>query len=424
VFRHFKRFINQEVDEGETLDVIGWEPILLYKGSLSDRTEHYLGGLKGFLKKWYELGYPGITNDAYNLLNLLTLKGNVTGEAVLTMDPVTGPFTELELQAIHKAVNVAYATGKISNRQYSLVWLFIGLGPRNVQIADLKVKDLTDSENGSDKFTINMPRAKQRYKPKRAEFKPRPLLKKVGEVVAAWAEQVKLIGADRAPGIDPGELPLFPAWDLENAPGFEHHSTGWALGSELQAVFNSLTAMSHRTRAPLLITARRFRYTLGTRAAAEGYSKEEIAEMLDHSTTNHVWVYVYARPEMFASAGEALAPDFAWIITAFTGKISGEGGTADTASVIRQPGSEAAGVGRCGGCGDCMAMVPHVCYVCPTFTAFIDGPHQEVLDSLIAERERILAETADERIAHANDNIILAVQEVIVLCNEIAGIVQ
>jgi hypothetical protein len=341
------------------------------------------------------------------------------------MDPETGPFTETELQAIHVALNAAYAAGKITNRQAALAWLFIGIGPRPVQIADLKVKDV-ESKGSTGEFVVNIPRVKQRYLPKRSEFKKRPLLKDIAEIVAAWIEEVKLIGADRVPEIDAGELPMFPEWHQPNAPGFEHHSNGETLGSELSSIFDNLIVTSHRTKGPMSITPYRFRYTLGKRAAEEGYGDLVIADLLDHSGTGCVWIYVHFGPRTMKILNKALAKEFSWLGAAFGGKIVRNEGSTDRVSTIRAPGMapQNAGVGRCGGCGDCTGMAPVACYVCPIFEAFVDGPHEEVLDYLLSDQERILAETGDERIAHANDHIILAVAKVLQLCNEINGAAQ
>ena len=69
--------------------------LLNYKASLTADVAWYLGSLRGFLRKWHRLGLPGVSDDAASVLRELRIKGNAKGVAVLTMDPVEGPYTTL-----------------------------------------------------------------------------------------------------------------------------------------------------------------------------------------------------------------------------------------------------------------------------------------------------------------------------------------
>ncbi len=71
------------------------------------------------------------------------------------------------------------------------------------------------------------------------------------------------------------------------------------------------------------------------------------------------------------------------------------------------------GVGNCGSYGFCGANVPIPCYTCTHFQPWLDGPHQIVLDELIAERERLIKVTGDNQVAAVNDRTIFAVAELI-----------
>lgn len=428
MFCQFK-YLVEDVANGSQLHEITGSHILSYKGNLPKDNLWYLGSLSGFLKKWYELGYSGVKSDAYAVLENSRISKNKTGEAVLTFDPLVGPLDEIELHAIHEAVNTAYAEGVIGNREFSLVWLFMATGARSVQIAGLKVKDLTTrQETGQTTFFINIPRAKQRQVLLRKSFKTRPLIPEVGKVIGTWANQVKTIYAsDNNNGLNSDELPLFPVWNSYNPPGLEHHPEAVALNKELQAVFSKLEVKSHRTGERMQITSKRFRYTLGTRAAMEKNGELVIAELLDHSDTQHVKVYVKCVPEIIEHLDKALAMELAPFADAFAGKIVTDDSAAlrsdDPASLVRYPklDPKEGGVGRCGGCGECNGMVPIACYVCRNFQAWLDAPHEEVLQDLLYERQRLLDETGDERIAFANDNIILAVSQVVQKCSEIKG---
>ena len=75
-------------------------------------------------------------------------------------------------------------------------------------------------------------------------------------------------------------------------------------------------------------------------------------------------------------------------------------------------------VGNCGQFGFCGLLAPVACYTCRSFEPWLDGPHERVLDFLIAERDRLLLQT-DKRVASINDRTILAVAEVVRKCTEI-----
>jgi integrase len=243
------------------------------------------------------LGYPGVTKDAVALLKQLRIKGNVKGEAVLTMDSENGPYSDLEFQAIQHALDMAFEKEDICLEDYVLSWLYMALGQRSIQYAALKVCDVGTGEarDGLTIYTIRIPRAKQRNQLTRDVFKDRVLTPQIGEKILLHAQQVKeqfsnVLG-------DPGQAPLFPAKGKRKnePPGFEYHRTSQSLASSLEGILNKLKVISERTGKPLHITPTRFRRTIGTRAAIEGHGELVIAELLDHTDTQNVGVYVKAR---------------------------------------------------------------------------------------------------------------------------------
>ena len=424
MFAQLKGFLNFAGADGKLLYSISDVEIVNYKGSLPKEHQYYLGSLSGFLQKWHELGYSGIDPAAYSLLRSLRIEGNRKGWAVLTMDPAEGPFTQVELQVIHQAVNKAFAEGDIDSREFSLVWLFMATGARPIQIADLKIKDFhaLQTESGTAEYILRIPRAKQRGALRRAAFKDRPLIPQVGDVIHAYITQVKIeserCASDMASSDD---LPIFPIWNKPNSPGFSHHPDALEVRKEVKELFSKLEVFSHRTGEPIKITPRRFRYTLGTRAAQEKLGPLVIAEMLDHDDTQNVMVYTKATPEIIETIDEALAMELAPLAQAFAGKIVAADDETDRAddptSLVRRPGQD--GVGRCGRCGTCGAAAPIACYTCGNFQAWLDAPHEEILKDLLDERRRLLEVTGDERIAHVNDNAILAVAQVVEECKRI-----
>lgn len=388
-----------------------------YKAHLGKHYEWYLGSIKGFFKKWKILGYPGVDDDAIRLLNSMRIKGSRKGHAVLTMDPIEGPFTENELLTIHEELCIMYSTGGICNREFALVWLSMALGQRLVQFAMLKVKDFIEipANDGSVRFMINTPRAKQRGVVAREQFSERILCNEAGTAIAVWIEQLK---ADAVDNMDPEELPIFPRWGFESPVG-RHHMTAQMLGEELTAAINRLKVISERTGEIIKVDSTRFRYTVGTRAAEEGHGELVIAQLLDHTDTQSVRVYVASTAKMAGIIDKAMAPYMAPIAQAFKGMIIRTDDDCPNGIRISAGSSETGDVGKCGHHGFCGAAAPHVCYVCVNFRPWIDGPHDEVLKELLEERERVLAVTKDKRIVEAKDRIIMAVNQVVTMCNEL-----
>lgn len=423
-FREFYDFVKEIFDKDKPCFQIHSYHILSYKGNIDEEREWHLATLSCFLRQWHNLGYSGVGKDSYDLLNFLTLKANPRkGWAVLTMDPIEGPFTEMELRAIHHEVNSNFNEGNIGIRLYGLIWLFMALGIRPVQIADVKVGDVRSI---AGQYSIDIPRAKQRMSKRRAAYKERPLIREIGEVLDAWIIQVIKDGERFAPGVDSKNLPLFPNWEQKGAFGmFEYHSDGESLSKEIRKFFSMIEVYSHRTKNPIRVTPQRFRYTLGTRAAMEKQGPLVIAELLDHSDIQNVVVYTKATPEIIKILDEALGCVLGRLSKAFKGEIILDsfdtGRPVDPAKLVRLPRLDPrkGGVGYCGTCVGCTANLPYMCYVCPQFKAWLDGPHDDVLKDLLEERRTLLEITNDETMAFANDHLILAVAQVVDMCKEI-----
>ncbi len=424
-FRHFSQCVYER--SGVPLASIAAADIINYRSQLLQSQEWYFSSLKGLLKKWHALGYPGIGQDALALLIQMRSRGNKKGEAILTHDPQAGPFTDNELQAIQAAVNDAYACGNISTQSYVLVWLLIAHGARPIQYASLKIRDLKvlRANDGSTDYLLEIPRAKKRDELIRDSFDTRPLIRELGEAFEAWISLVKLESEKYAPtGVDDGDLPVFPRWDGTNPPGFKFHHSGESLGHEVTKICSSLKVPSERSDEPLHVFSTRFRRTLGTRAAEEGYGPLVIAELLGHSDTQNAGVYVEATQKIMQRVDKVMALQLAPLAQAFSGMVitdpEGVKRGGDPSARIRGFYGQEAGSdnGVCGKHGFCGASAPVACYTCRNFQAWLDGPHIQVLENLLAERERLLQVTGDERIASVHDRTILAVAEVVRLCDE------
>ena len=426
-FGHFANFCKTLSAQSEApVTVVGVDEVLNYKASLHSSRLWKLGALSTFFRKWHALGVPGVTDNASRLLEGMRLPGIAKGVAVLTFDPIHGPLNDLEFEEILAAIRQAYESGRMSLHDYVMAMLFISLGQRPIQYAALKVCDVSRdfAQDGSFVYSIKLPRAKQKNGFVREQFKNRLLHPSLGALV--WQHAMDTKAAFEGILDNPAEAPLFRAKmrRYQEPKGFEFHRTGTSISEALTKIVDSLGVISVRTGEPINITPFRFRRTTGTRAAVEGHGELIIAELLDHTDTQNVGVYVQAVPEIVERIDRAMAFHLAPLAHAFAGTIvSSEvdairGG--DPSSRVCDPRFDPSmkPMGSCGSHGFCGAMAPVACYTCRNFQPWLDGPHEAVLDYLIAERSRLLAD-ADIRIASINDRTILAVAEVVDRCKQI-----
>lgn len=397
--------------------------ILNFKADIGSTKEWYLGHLSGFLKKWQELGLPGVAADVPFLLKQLDLKGNPKGTATATMDPLKGPFTMVEMEGLQLALNKAYRAKRVGLAEYVLCWLFFAFGQRPKQYAALKVCDIKREslKNGSFQHVIRIPRAKQQGSRVRGEFKERILSAELGKLTYDYAQ---IVLKDFAKKLEnPEQAPLFPAATDHGVIGLEFHQLAKTLAQSLNATLNRLAVGSERTGEPLKVHPRRFRHTIGTRAAEEGHGALIVAELLDHSDTQNVQVYVGSTTAMSERIDKAMAMHLAPLAQGFAGKLIDNGSRAsrafDPLNVIRAPEitNSFEAISSCGKNGFCGFTKPIACYTCTSFEPWLDGPHEEVLAHLLKDRERLM--TVDIRIATINDRTIFAVAEVIQLCEAI-----
>lgn len=416
-FKHFIKsiYVNKIVSELTDVDIMNYNSIL------TENTRWYLSTLSGFFRKWNALKLPGVTDNAVKLLDELTLKGNAKGESVLTMDPIMGPFTDIERNSLYAKLSDSYIKQEIKIGDYLLCALFMFLGQRPIQYALLKVCDIAlENDEKSLTYILKIPRAKQRDTLPRQTFKERVLVPQIGKQLYNYSKAIE--NEFRGKLSDPSQAPLFPrdSMDLNSLDGFVYHQTSDMLSARIKHVYSNLNVKSERTGKPLYISPVRFRRTLGTQAAAEGHAPLVIAELLDHSDLQNVGVYVASSPEIIERIDRAVAMRLAPLAQAFSGalvdSVSEHNASPGQKIVAPKFASNFKPVGSCGQFGFCAFAAPIACYTCSNFRAWLDGPHEAILDFLIAERERLMK--TDIRIASVNDRTILAVAQVVEMCKE------
>jgi len=408
-----------------------------------------LGNLRGFLLQWADWGFTGIDTKAPDFLNSLTLPGNEKGRAVRISCPYTGPFDRQEYQALGRWVQSAWRNQNITLSDCALLRLFMETGRRPSEVAalrigDLKVKALASGSHVASKSSCRLvvTRAKRRGKNAWRDLNTADelpisddlydLLHNLGQQVIQSVEQmwgVKLFPATAK------ELPLFvsesmiPFKKVGNPEEFHvlesctpdfFHETYACMSHQLRAIGKACTAVSARTNDFMLLSSYRFRRTLGTVLAKNGYNAFEIAAALGHDDTQNVQVYVENSAEAFDRYEETMEPAFAPLLKAFSGEIirSNQPGSERQPHVHVLPGFDAPfESGKCGSFALCHRGW-YICYTCVKFRAFVDADHERALKEVEAEYERTEAQGYHDSMLTGLEATIDAIKEVIRLCKK------
>jgi len=438
-YERLKHFCEWAAQTGEPISEIGAVSLANYRASLGKRREWYVGVIAGLVRRWHDLGHAGLGNGLLTMLDGWRLSGNAKGEAVQLQSPTQGALTDLEFESLYSAVVASYEGRQLSLSDFVLVMLAAFSGRRPAQLSDLQGQDLIEAKanDGLTEYVLNVPRRKIRGGTFRQDFKPFALNMDNGLAVKTLIELnsatlIKLQKSTRSGAtLNPAELPLFPNWDQverylsltreeqNDLPVDILHLPSTVIGARISEIAEEVGATSERTGAPLEVFPLRLRRTTGTRAAREGYGVLVIAELLDHSDTQNAGVYTENIPEHVDAINQAVALRLAPLAQAFSGKLVDTEAQAtrgeDRSSRIRSCSGNV--MGNCGHFGFCGALAPIACYTCNSFQAWLHGPHQEVLDALLADNERVSRLTGDPQMAHIMDRTILAVTRVVQMCD-------
>ncbi|MBQ4854641.1 site-specific integrase [Rhodanobacter sp. B2A1Ga4] len=429
----FKRYLRDTMAPQVTVvDLVNW------RASLGPDQQWYLGGLKGFLLAWYDYGFAGVSEEVVDLLQGWRIQGNEKGAAVASGCPESGPYTDLEMDAVLDWANMAVASKDIAFEDYAYLLTLAMTARRPVQIAALRRRDLVEEPGGgAPMYRLRIPRAKQRGVAFRGAFRSLAVLEDLYLVLREQHRQsVAAVSAAIGQELDSAlavELPIFlnrqrvqkisRADELRDlllgrAPDQLHAKTS-SLDSALQRCAKSSTARSERTGELIRLSATRFRHTRGTKLRREGFSAFIIAELLDHSDIQNVRVYTENTAQEAVVIDELVGAQLAPFAQACLGRlvrsereaIRGE----DPRS--RVPNERQHAVGTCGNYGFCASGF-RACYTCYHFQPWVDGPHEEVLVDLYAEKERTRAAGCADVVVNANDQLILAVEHCVAMCKE------
>lgn len=389
------------------------------------------------VRHWYEWcamqGLPHFSRETAALLDDRTIGGNEKGRAVRIRDPERGAFDDLEYGGI---VTKLRARGEevLSLFERTLLWLEMAFGRNPRTYALMREEDyrpLPEARTGRIYHRFQIPQIKKGRVYLRSGSDPRQLNPEVGSKVAALiAENAERRARDGWP--EGCALPLFvrdkPQRRLFGGPlhEFAMHLSPEEIREAVTRTVAKLELVSHRTGKPLRAIPRRFRYTFGTRMVEEGASPVQTAIALGHEDLQHVGVYYETRSSQVERLDAALAVTLGPIADAFMGRIVEDEADAvnggDPAKRIpwfrRKFGEKPQRGGDLGVCGSgpCGLLAPVSCYTCAKFQPWKNGPHREVLDWLVEERERKQQAGLDPQIFKIHDMTILAVGKVVAAC--------
>lgn len=407
--------------------------LINFKSAIGDNQEP-LQVLRPFFRRWHVFGFPGVTKEVVMMLDGWRLRGREKGQAIKSMDPEKGALSDFEFAEFNDRLVFGYESCTIDLYDLCVCLILACTGRRPTQLTHLKCGDLISvpTVDGGEDYFLHIPRAKQEGGSFRDEFKTYQLTRAMWELLESHKQKVWRRFEDAGFTLTAEQqkmLPLFPTKRklpvatndelIAALPKDILHVRTKVFTDTLTSTVESIGVVSERTNDALHIFAKRFRYTLGTRAAREGVSKYVIAELLDHSDIQHVDVYTENAPEHLKKIDEALGFQLAVYAQAFSGTLVDSELDAlrgsDPSSRVKH---KKCAVGTCGNSSYCGMNVPRPCYTCVNFQPWLDGPHDELYIELIEERDEILAETGDLVIAAVLDRTIVAVAEVIRKCDE------
>ncbi|CAI1686989.1 Uncharacterised protein [Serratia marcescens] len=387
-------------------------------------TPEHIAKIRVFLKKWLDLGYPGVSEWQVAYLEKISIKKMQIGEAVRVRDQRKGPLTENEVINFNEGAMWLYDSGEITLDELAMALITSYTGRRPIQTSHLKLKDIMSlfQDVGSD-YSINFPRAKHSGA-FRSEFTPLKITEDLHDIIVILSERnicvfENFLGRE-VNMHEMKEIPLFIDHRLFNEKFFGKNLLALLKKDIFHIRARDITMIIKKIAKKIgflddesTIHARRFRYSLGTRAAQEGFGEYVIAALLDHRSIYSVSCYVKNVPEYAVRIDEVITAGIIQYVNAFKGKIINS--NSGNKKIKSHDGVDS---GNCANCKSCSAPVPVPCYTCIHFQPWIDGPHQGVHDYLIKERNRIATITSDVKVTTSLDRTINAVREVIFKCNE------
>ncbi len=379
------------------------------------------------VRQWYRWsvgqGLPGFQEEIARRLDQLRWPHLAAGLPVMRRDPEQGPLNDQE----HWLVLEGIKSGKGDLMYRVCVMLVLETGSRPSQLVLLKERDfqVRCAPSGESFYSLDMARIKQRTVNSH-ERRTRRISAELGLAI-----QELIANNHQQYGDQGAQMPLLctTAKQLKRRRVPEPlkaqygalHLCAEGFSRQLKHFPLAAGIISPRTGRLLNLTSRRLRYTFGTRHAEQGTPARLIAELLDHSAVHSVMVYVKSTSNMVDRLNQALQENhqFTGIIHRFLGRIEPRAGEEAPENVI--PGAtptfkNLGGIGVCRADFLCQLYPPLSCYVCPKFVAWVDGPHERMLNELHLHAQALRARGGNrsDRIPQQLDEVMEAIRAVLV----------
>jgi integrase len=424
-FAFLKPFVHSKAFQAAALQdsVIPYLAFSETRDTLGRKQQWQLHHSRQYYRWCVTQGLPHFTREVLRRVAELVVGGNSKGQAVRSHDPDHGPLDAQEVAALTAALRAMRAEASMPLAEQAAVWLALSIGSNAGQFASLREEDVVSEELGGEvaAWILRIPRHKKGDVLHRTSFRSRRVDRFIGSILKDLIEENRSqspIGSERG-----AARPLFRRSQGAYPPGdplFEWtwHVTRGQFTNLLKRAIKRLRVRS-RTGGPLNVSTRRFRYSLATRLVQNGASVFAVADALDHSDTQSVPVYFDVHSDIVEqldrSMALALGPRaqaFAKVVRSESEAVRGNSkGSrryfADREKDVFEP------VGTCGAHSFCNITAPLACYTCVKFQAWMDGPHDLVLDSLLQAREGRASMGLSAKMVAIEDQLIAAVANVI-----------
>lgn len=362
-------------------------------------------------------------------------------DPVLSLDPERGPFTPFECDALFNWVCGAYIADKISLEQFVYLRLLFIFGARTSNLHQMTFDDFAWTGR---EFVIRIPYSKQKS-PRggfRQEFATFELSEDLFLLLDSYKRHVLELLKQEYPHSADWDLaiknvPLFRrtqrnVWDsscfrrpvivdsdalrgLETAPNSQFHKPRVAFGWWLRRLsqFEDFP-ISERTGEKIRLYAHRFRHTVATAMAGEGYGRHAIAAALTHTDSRTAGRYIKTSLQLAKRIDAKLKSELSLVVNAFTGVIVTDRESAHNGA---RADRQIENLAVCSADSDCYLHAPLACYPCAKFQPLLFADHQRALDEL--EALQSMSATSDTNTAAVYDRAILACRSVIHECQRI-----
>jgi integrase len=376
------------------------------------------------VRQWYrwcaDQSLPGFREEVAAQLDQIKLPYLKAGVAVMTRDPRSGPLDEQEHWLLRQAIKAG--EGELIERVCVMLVLETGARPAQLVLIEEEDFQIYRAPSGESFYSLGIPRLKQRtvngHEKKRRRISP-----DLGVLIQALVAQNHRQHGDRGPRMPllcttknlhlrKVPEPLQAQYALHLATrSFSYHVEHYTLAASI---------ISPRTGKLLRLCPLRLRHTFGTRHSEQGTPARLLAELLDHSYQTSSLYYVKSTSKTVERLNRALGenPQFTGMILRFLGRVEPRTGAESPARII--PGvtptlKNLGGIGFCGADYLCQLYPPLSCYVCPKFVAWVDGPHQQMLEELRVQVEALGQRSGNpsDRIPHQLTEVMEAIQAVL-----------